>query len=302
MANRRIVNGTYANQTKLPPIQRNYDVSRNQIDIGHDNITLHFPRLPRIERNALGKSKTPLRFHGREENQYSCLTADEQRPPFHHAAKICGKPFDKINVLQQLNQNEKLDTQIGRSGRMCRESNCMRKTEIQISPITEKVSQRTMRLLRRRFKPARAYQHNNGQLSHEELLVFDQNMDQLRTFTERDVKWIEVKDFNGKKIDRKKTGSGDITSYIEQFERLEEKKNSSHDEVLPLTKQTKVRVQGRFYEALDLHYYHHYRNTHPGRRMAICEEIERSVFVDDVALTVFREHLSLQEIINTWVV
>ena len=44
------------------------------------------------------------------------------------------------------------------------------------------------------------------------------------------------------------------------------------------------------------------RNTHPERRMAICEEIERKIVIDDVTLTRFREHLSLEEILNTWVV
>ena len=52
----------------------------------------------------------------------------------------------------------------------------------------------------------------------------------------------------------------------------------------------------------DLHYYHCYRNTHPERRMAICKEIERKIVIDDVTLTRFREHSSLEEILNTWVV
>ena len=41
-----------------------------------------------------------------------------------------------------------------------------------------------------------------------------------------------------------------------------------------LKKQTKFRVQGGFYEALDLHFYHCYRNTHSERRMAVFKEIE----------------------------
>ena len=36
--------------------------------------------------------------------------------------------------------------------------------------------------------------------------------------------------------------------------------------------------------------------------MAICEEIDRKIVIDDVTLTRFREHLSLEEILNTWVV
>ena len=40
-------------------------------------------------------------------------------------------------------------------------------------------------------------------------------MDQLRAFTERDVRWREIKDFTGKVIDPEKTGNGDITLYVE---------------------------------------------------------------------------------------
>ncbi|CAH3034939.1 unnamed protein product, partial [Porites lobata] len=158
-------------------------------------------------------------------------------------------------------------------------------------------------LLQRRVNPGRMYQQNNDRISYEELLAFDQNIDQLRAFTERDVKWSNMKDFSGKVIDPKTTGNGDITLYVERFEEDVKKRNSvDHDRRLSLKKETKVRVQGRFYEALDLHFYHCYRNTHPERRMAICEEIERKIVIDDVTLTRFREHLSLEEILNTWVV
>ena len=36
--------------------------------------------------------------------------------------------------------------------------------------------------------------------------------------------------------------------------------------------------------------------------MAICEEIERKIVIDDVTFTRVRVHLSLEEILNTWVV
>ena len=36
--------------------------------------------------------------------------------------------------------------------------------------------------------------------------------------------------------------------------------------------------------------------------MAICEEIERAIVIDDVTLTRFREYLNLEEILNTSVV
>ena len=62
------------------------------------------------------------------------------------------------------------------------------------------------------------YQQNNDRISYEELLAFDQNIDQLRAFKERDVKWREIKDFTGKAIDPEKTGNGGITLYVERFE------------------------------------------------------------------------------------
>ena len=121
--------------------------------------------------------------------------------------------------------------------------------------------------------------------------------------TPMDVKWRKIKDFTGKVIDPEKTGNGDITLYLSRFEDDGKKRSSvDHDKRQSLKKETKVRVQGRFYEALDLHYYHSYRNTHPERRMAICEEIERKIVIDDVTLTRFREYLNLEEILNTWVV
>ena len=69
------------------------------------------------------------------------------------------------------------------------------------------------------------YQQNNDCISYEELFAFDQNINRLRAFTERDVKWREIKDFTGKVIDPEKTGNGDITLYLERFwRRWKEKK------------------------------------------------------------------------------
>ena len=72
-------------------------------------------------------------------------------------------------------------------------------------------------------------------------------------------------------------------------------------EISSRREETKNRVRGRFYEALDLHFYHYYRNAHPQRRMAICEEIERGIVVDSITLSWYRENLRLQDVLNTWV-
>ena len=304
MASRRRITGAYSAQMKLPPIQRKYDNNENPMfqEFGDENFPSRFPRLPRIECSPSARSKAPLPFQGREGNQYLCLTIDEKRRRFREGAQNCESSFEKIDGFQELKREKAtVRRERHRKDTRFRESNNSTMREmVKIAPITEKAFRRPVHFLRRRFKPGSAYRHGHGQMSHEELLAFDQNMDQLPVFTERDVKSTAVKDFDGKKMYPEKAGDSDITSYIGMFE-LEGRRNSFRAE-LSTKKETKVRVQGRFFEALDLHFYHYYRNTHPGRRMAICEEIERSIVVDDVALTCFREHLSLQEVMNTWIV
>ena len=60
-------------------------------------------------------------------------------------------------------------------------------------------------------------------------------------------------DVTGKVIDPEKTGNGDITLYVERFEDDGKKRSYvDHDKRQSLKKETKVRVQGPFYEALDL--------------------------------------------------
>ena len=94
--------------------------------------------------------------------------------------------------------------------------------------------------------------------------------------------------FIGKVSNPEKTWNGDITLYVERFEDDGKKRRSAdRDKRLFLKKETKVRVQGRFYDALDFHFYHCYRKTHPERRMAICEEIERKIVINDVTLSRF---------------
>ena len=107
-------------------------------------------------------------------------------------------------------------------------------------------------------------------MSCEELLAMEQNIDHLLAFTERDVKWRDIE-------------------FYWQGKRPRKRRSDDHNKRLSLKTETKVRVQGRFYEALDFHFYHCYRNTHPERRMAICEEIERKIVIDDVTLSRFRK-------------
>ncbi|KAJ7377970.1 hypothetical protein OS493_025286 [Desmophyllum pertusum] len=311
MARRRYrANESLSNQTRLPPI-RPCGTAQNRTSQGDnvqdDNFPLSFLRLPPIEKCSIMESKTPLSLQETEEIKSCVLTLDEKITPLCQAAAKHGTcTFERSKDSNEVNTNEKTYIQSGAhriGGKPRLEAHHLPKNRMTNGkPIADKaVFRRPVQLLRRRLKPCQKYQHSDAQLSHEELLTFEQNMDQMRAFSERD-KMIELTDFNGEKIDQNKTGDSDITSYIAMFE----VNNSTDDNKCASTKttfpdeETNVRVRGRFYEALDLHFYHYYRNTHPERRMAICEEIERSIVVDDLALTCFREHLSLQDVMNTW--
>ena len=87
-------------------------------------------------------------------------------------------------------------------------SRYMLEKEATISTRFQKAPRHAIHLLQRRINPGRMYQQHKDHTSYEELLAFDQNIDQLRAFTERDVKWREIKDFTGKVIDPEKTGNG----------------------------------------------------------------------------------------------
>ena len=127
---------------------------------------------------------------------------------------------------------------------------------------------------------------------------FEQNLDdpvalldQLRTFTEKD-KMMNMRDFNGQKIDPKKTGTSDIASFIAKFE-VQRKANdnkcaSTKKKKTGPDEETDVRVLGRFYETLHHKFYHYYRNTHPERRPISSQIAILSIIVDDLALTCFR--------------
>ena len=302
MANLRRPNGAFSDQAKLPPIRGRLNNTQSSMfqKCGEGNFPSRCPRLPRIKRRSLTENKRQVVSRESEESPIRCLTIEENPEPFRRVVKKCGRSYRRTDQFEEMKtqESERISSEIHVKKDTKFESSYSPKKEMAF-PITENAFRRPMHLLRRKLNAENLYRHNNGQMSHEELLEFDQNMDQLPTFTHRDTKWMELKDFNGKKIDPSKTGERDITSYIEIFE-LESRKKSCLDEP-PFIKEATQRVHGRYFKALDLHFYHYYRKTHPGRRMAICEEIERSIIVDDVALACFREHLSLQEIVNTWI-
>ena len=299
MAHSNRPNAELWNQVTLPPIRRICNIAQDPKSEG-GNSPLRFLKLPRLERRPNMKSQTPSSFQEKEqknESYKSCVAIDKA------ATKKGTCSLERWKGSKDLQSQKEIRVHSGehRIGSICREGDSPKNAITKDKPVAAKMLRRPVQLLRRRLKPCKAYQHGDGQMSSDELLSFEQNLDQLRTFTERD-KMMELRDFNGGKIDPKKTGNSDITSYIAAFE-VQRKTNgnkcASTEKARP-DEETDVRVRGRFYEALDHHFYHYYRNTHPERRMAICEEIERSIVVDDLALTCFREHLSLQDDMNTW--
>lgn len=316
MAHRCRTNKGLASQTRLPRIRKKCDIAQNPtfLDSKEDSSPLSFLRLPQIENRLTEKSKTTLSLQETQSfNLCEIATIDKKYPPVRRAAEHrITTSTDRMKDSKEVNMNEETYT---RSSAYTIESNRLDSQPTKSGMVKGKTSadnvfRRPIRLLRRRLKPCQAYQGSDGQISHGELLTLDQKMDQLRACTERD-NMTEVKDFNGKRIDLNKTGDSDITSYIAMFE-VERRANVTNSdyknklfkcvatEERCSDEETNVRVRGRFYEALDNHFFHHYRNTHPERRMAICEEIERTIVVNDLALTCFREHLSLQDVMNTW--
>ena len=307
MAHRYGTNGKLSNQTRLPPIRQRCSTAQNpKSQVSEDDYSpVDFIKLPRLESRSTLKSKTSLSFQEREETNESFkryATIEKNFPPLRQAAVKHG-----TGSLGCKGENRRGETHIhSRAHRIdgvYLEGDFLKHRMTKHEPIAEKVFRRPVQLLRRRLKPCKAYQCTDRQMSHDELLSFEQSMDQISAFTERD-KMIELKDFNGKMIHPSK-GNSDITSYIAMFEvegspnKSSGANNCASPEKSCVDEETNARVRGRFYEALDYHFYHYYRNTHPGRRMAICEEIERNIVVDDLALTCFREHLSLQDIMNT---
>ena len=322
MANRYLTNGAQTGQARLPPIRRKHGAINNPMfqDFRHDSVPSSLPRLPRVESRRLLAAKTSS-FLPQERKISSFLTDDKKLPPVRLVARepSLRNPLKRSAESRGMNREQRAlaDFSLRSVDDVNLDGNPAKSGTFKDEAFAENTGpfQRPAQLLRRRLRPSRAYmcQHSDGKISHEELLRLDQNMDQLCAFTERD-KVIEVKDFNGDKIEPNKIGNYDLTSYMGMFAVESKADNSSsqdgecsstvktdHDTGLPrVSEETKKRVRGRFYEALDLHFYHNYRNAHPERRMAICEEIERTIVVDNITLSWFRENLRLQDVLNIW--
>lgn len=304
------------NQTRLPRITKKIGNTKNPVssESAEDNSPLSFLRLPQIGKRFTGQSNAESCIHGEQTfKSYEITNVNMKyrtvgRATRHHITSSIERKKDSEEVTRYEETYARSKAFTVEGNRF--DNHSVRGEMVKGTLGGENSLKKPIHLLRRRLRPGRAYQGSCSQILHDELLTFDQNMDLLRTCTERD-NIVEVRDFSGKRIDVNKTGDSDITSYIAMFEverRTTESFTDDNKKLLNCTakeqtsseEETNERVRGRFYEALDHHFFHYYRKTHPERRMAICEEIERTIVVNDLALSCFREHLSLQDVMNTW--
>ena len=288
MADRCATNGSRSGQSRLPSISGRKGTEQN----------LHgLLRLPRIEGNSLVEAKVLKEREGNRKLSHPSLNRKEIR-------KLSGDSRrNTVAYVQGSGVPQNCEGQLN-----CASENVysLKKDVADTAPVVQSVFRRPVHFLRRRIKPEIVYRHTNG---HEKLIVLDQNIDELSAFTGRE-KNVGLGYLSGTKFDANRAGNGDITSYMAVFEvknkssSVQESKSASTRNIpehkAPSKQERESRVKTCFFEALDLHFYHYYRNTHPERRMAICEEIERTICVDNMTLSSVRDHLRFQESLDGW--
>ena len=205
MAHNYSLNAEPSSQMTLPPIRRICNIAQDPSSIRkHSNSPVRFPKLPRIERRPNMKSQTPLSVQEIEQRNKSykcCVAIDKNFAPLQTATKqgACSLERWKGPKDTQCQEETHVHSGMHRIGSICREGDLSKNAIAEDKPAAAEMLRRPVQLLRRRLKPCKAYQHGDGQMSYEELPFFEQSLDQLRTFTERD------KNFNGGKIDPEKT-------------------------------------------------------------------------------------------------
>jgi len=149
------------------------------------------------------KSQTPSSLQETEQKNESykcCVAIDKNFPPLQAATNqgTCSLERWKGPKDAQSQEETRVYSAMHRIRSICREGDSPKNAITKDKPTAAKMLRRPVQLLRRRLKPCKAYQHGDGQIPYEELLSFEQSLDQLRTFTERD-KMMELRDFNGEK-------------------------------------------------------------------------------------------------------
>jgi hypothetical protein len=118
-----------------------------------------------------------------------------------------------------------------------------------------------------------------------------------------------VKDMKGRLIrssDVYGEGVSSLLNILDNEEDEKSKKTSKKDgtetDDTPTVPEPSNPVRQRFLKALDTHFYNEYLNAQSGRRMAICEELEKLISGDGkTSLNGLREHLRLQDVLDSWV-
>ena len=107
-------------------------------------------------------------------------------PPLQAATKQGTCSLERWKGPKQSQEETHVYSGMHRIGSIWREGDSPKNAITKDKPTAAKMLRRPVQLLRRRLKPCKVYQHGDGQISYEELLSFEQSLDQLRTFTERD--------------------------------------------------------------------------------------------------------------------
>lgn len=116
-----------------------------------------------------------------------------------------------------------------------------------------------------------------------------------------------VKDMKGRWIRSSDIYSDGVTNLISVLDHDEDekskksiKKDAASDS--PKIPEKSNPIRERFLKALDTHFYNEFMTANCGRRMAICEELEKLISGDGkTSLNGLREHLRLQDVLDSWV-
>jgi len=154
-----------------------------------------------------------------------------------------------------------------------------------------------------------SYKCTNKDVLDEEILGFEQRMgfDAMTTTSSKC-----VKDMKGRLIQSGDVYDESVSTLITMLDNDEDEKSkqtkakiadSGNDfSAKPKPEPLCTAVRQRFLQALDSHFFNEFVNLKSGRRMAICEELEKSISGDGkTSLTGLREHLRLQDVLDSWV-
>ena len=199
MANRYLTNRAQTRQARLPPIRGKYGAINNPMfqDFRHDSVPSSLPRLPQVENRRFLAANTSS-FLPQERKISSFLTDDKKLPPIKLVARDSRNPLKRSTESRGMNREQRAlaDSGLHSVDDINLDDDQAKNGTFKEEAFAENTGpfRRPAQLLRRRLRPSRAYmcQQSDGQISHEELLRLDQNMDQMCAFTERD-KVIEVK-------------------------------------------------------------------------------------------------------------